>query len=117
MIIAFGRLASAAFVGAVLALAAPFGLAAHAQCDPSVCANPNAYRNLVGSTAPRTFTSLKSATAYCGSQPIVWRASISGKLYAPKSNDFGKVKPGFYMCRFQAKIVARINAQATSRPR
>ncbi len=53
--------------GAVLALAAQIGITARAQCDPSQCTNPNAYRNLPAALAPRTFSTLKAAKAHCRS--------------------------------------------------
>lgn len=71
--------------------------AAHAQCDPSVCANPSAYQGLPTTLAPRTFTTLKAANAYCRSEPIVWRATAGGRVYSAKAKGYGKVKPGFYM--------------------
>lgn len=114
MAIRFSRLAAIAISGAVLAFAAT---AARAQCDPSVCANPSAYQNLPTVLAPRTFSTLKAAKAYCRSEPIVWRATADGKIHAANTKGYGKIKPGFYMCRSQAQTVARINAQSAAKPR
>jgi hypothetical protein len=97
----------------VLTLAAT----AHAQCDPSVCANPSAYQGLPTTIAPRTFTTLKAAKAYCRSEPIVWRATAGGQVYKVNAKGFGKIKPGFYMCRSHAQTVARINAESLAKPR
>ncbi len=109
----FSRLAAFGVSAAVLALAAP----AHAQCDPSVCANPSAYQGLPTTLAPRTFTTLKAAKAYCRSEPIVWRATAGGRVYSAKAKGYGKVKPGFYMCKSHAQTVARINAEGGVKPR
>ena len=113
MVIRVSRLAAIAVSGAVLASAAT----AQAQCDPSVCANPSAYQNLPTVLAPRTFSTLKAAKAYCRSEPIVWRATAGGKVYAAKTKGYGKIKPGFYMCRSHAQTVARINAESVAKPR
>ena len=109
----FSRLAVIAVMGATLGFAAR----AHAQCDPSVCANPSAYQGLPTTIAPRTFSTLKAAEAYCRSEPIVWRATAGGKVYSAKAKGFGKIKPGFYMCRSHAETVARINAESGQKPR
>ncbi|EJL21066.1 hypothetical protein PMI01_05320 [Caulobacter sp. AP07] len=116
MIFRFGRLAAMAISGAILALAAPIGVAAHAQCDPSQCTNPNAYQNLPTTLAPRTFSALKAAKVHCRSEPIVWRTT-GGQVYSAKSKGYGKIKPGFYMCRSHAETVARINAESGQKPR
>jgi hypothetical protein len=113
MVIKFSRLVALGVSGAALAFAAT----AHAQCDPSVCANPSAYQNLPTTLAPRTFSTLKAAKAYCRSEPIVWRATAGGKVYAAKAKGFGKIRPGFYMCRSHAQTVARINAKSAAKPR
>ena len=113
MVFRFSRLAAIGVSSAVLALAAT----AHAQCDPSVCANPSAYQGLPTTLAPRTFSTLKAAKAYCRSEPIVWRATAGGKVYAAKTKGFGKIRPGFYMCRSHAETVARIEVEAVAKPR
>ena len=113
MTLRFGRLAVISVFGAALALAAPVGLRAHAQCDPAVCANPGAYQNL----APRTFSTLKAAKAHCRSEPIVWWATAGGRIYAAKSKGYGGIKPGFYMCRSHAELVARIDGESSQKPR
>ena len=116
MVSRFNGFAAAAVSGAVLALAAPIGVIAHAQCDPSVCADPASYP-IPTTIAPRTFSTLKAAKAYCRSEPIVWRATAGGQVYAAKAKGFGKIKPGFYMCRSHAQTVARINAESAAKPR
>lgn len=108
----FSRLAACVVSSAVLAPAAT----ALAQCDPAVCANPSYYQNLPTTLAPRTFTTLKAAKAYCRSEPIVWRANAGGKVYAASAKGYGKVKPGFYMCKSHAQTVARINAESGQKP-
>jgi hypothetical protein len=107
------RFAAIAVSSAVLAFAAT----AQAQCDPSVCANPSAYQNIPTVLAPRTFSTLKAAKAYCRSEPIVWRATAGGQVYKANAKGFGKIKPGFYMCRSHAQTVARINAESAAKPR
>ncbi|KRA65075.1 hypothetical protein ASD79_19315 [Caulobacter sp. Root655] len=113
MVIKFSRLVALGVSSAALAFAAT----AHAQCDPSVCANPAAYQNLPTTLAPRTFSTLKAAKAYCRSEPIVWRATAGGEVYTAKAKGFGKIRPGFYMCRSHAEIVARVNAKTAAKPR
>jgi hypothetical protein len=117
MVCTFNRFAVVGALGAVLALSAPIDGAALAQCDPSVCANPSAYQNLPTTLAPRTFSTLKAANTYCRSEPIVWRATADGKVYAAKAKGYGKIKPGFYMCKSHAETVARINAESGRKPR
>lgn len=102
--------------GLILALGAPIGVTAHAQCDPSQCTNPNAYRDLPATLAPRTFSTLKTARTYCRSEPIVWRTS-GGQVYGAKTKGYGKIKPGFYMCKSHARTVARIEAESGQKPR
>jgi hypothetical protein len=113
MVVRFSCLAAIGVCGAMLAFAAT----AHAQCDPSVCANPAAYQNLPTTIAPRTFSTLEAAKAYCRSEPIVWRATAGGQVYAAKAKGYGKIKPGFYMCRSHAQTVARINAKSVAKLR
>ena len=112
MVIRFSRFAAVVVSGAVSAFAAT----AHAQCDPSVCADPASYP-VPTVVAPRTFSTLKAAKAYCRSEPIVWRATAGGQVYKAKAKGFGKIKPGFYMCRSHAQTVARINAESAAKPR
>jgi hypothetical protein len=112
MVLKFSRLAAFVAAGAVVATAA----SAHAQCDPSVCGDPTTNPNWSGVLAPRTFTTLKAAKAYCRSEPIVWRATAGGKIYSAKAKGYGKVKPGFYMCRSHAQAVARVNAPSSRKP-
>lgn len=116
MVFKFSRLAAFGVFGVVSGAVLASAAAAHAQCDPSVCANPSAYQGLPTVLAPRTFTTLKAAKAYCR-EPIVWRATAGGKVYAANAKGFGKIKPGFYMCKSHAQTVARINAESGRKPR
>jgi hypothetical protein len=109
----FSRVAVFSLSCAAVALAT----AAHAQCDPVVCANPYSSQNMPTALAPRTFTTLEAAKAYCRSEPIVWRANAGGKIYTANAKGYGKIKPGFYMCRSHAQTVARIDAAAGRKPR
>ncbi len=111
MALKFSDLAAISVLGVALASVGP----AHAQCDPSVCANPAAYQCLPTTLAPRTFSTLKAAKAYCRSDPIVWRAK-GGAVYGAGAKGFGKMKPGFYMCRFHADLVARVNGELGDPP-
>lgn len=103
----FSRLAVLRVGGFLLAAAAT----AHAQCDPAVCGNPYDPSIYPNALAPRTFATLKAAKAYCR-EPIVWRANAGGKIYTAKAKGYGKVKPGFYMCKSHARTVARISAES-----
>ncbi|EJL21065.1 hypothetical protein PMI01_05319 [Caulobacter sp. AP07] len=108
----FGFIAPAVLAGILV-----LGSEAVAQeCDPDVCANPNDYRHLVGAAAPRTFTTLKAAKVLCPSEPIVWRTR-DGRVYGAKAKAYGKIKPGYYMCRSHSNTITRINAQSLAKPR
>jgi hypothetical protein len=87
------HIASAAVLGAFLALAAT---PASAQCDPSQCTNPNWLT--LDRLPPQA-----QAEPLCVFEPVVWVNTKSHVYHVAGSRGYGHTRQGRYMCEAEAK--------------